>query len=117
MQSPHAKTSGRLVGGHGAAGGDRAQDRAGPVHALQRGREAQVDVVSSHLLLHQRGHRLVDVGHDLREHLDDSDPDAALVQRLGHLQPDVAAADHQRATDAARVEQAAQPHRRLEPCR
>jgi hypothetical protein len=71
--------------------------------------------VAAGLLLDLRRDRLVEVRHHPREQLDDHDLAAVGDQGLGHLEPDVAGADDQRAADLLRVEQVAQRDRVLEP--
>ena len=67
----------------------------------QLGAEAHVDADALGRVLHVGGHVLVEGGHHLAGALDERHAQAALHERLGHLEPDVAAADDDRALAAA----------------
>ena len=68
---------------------------------LELGAEPDVDADALGRVLHVGGHVLVEGGHDLPGALDERHAQAALHERLGHLEADVAAADHDRALAAA----------------
>ena len=68
--------------------------------SLQLGAEAHVDADTLGRVLHVGGHVLVEGGHHLAGALDERHPQAALHERLGHLEPDVAPADDDRALAA-----------------
>ena len=63
----------------------------------QLGAEAHVDTDTLGRVLHVGGHVLVEGGHQLAGALDERHAQAALHERLGHLEPDVAPADDDRA--------------------
>ena len=67
---------------------------------LQLGAEAHVDADALGRVLHVGGHVLVERRHHLAGALDQRHPQAALHERLGHLEADVAAADDDRALAA-----------------
>ena len=63
-------------------------------HLLDLGPDDHADADALGGVLHVRGHVGVESAHDLRRGLDEGRRDVALHERLGHLEADVAAADH-----------------------
>ena len=80
---------------HHSAGRRRRTPRAG--------RQDDPHAVVAEVVLEVPGHLGVEHRHHLVERLDQGHLEAAVPQRLDHLQPDVAAADHHRRA-GARVE-------------
>ena len=101
----HAGRHHDVVGGQLLAVDARRRAR---VDLLQLGAEAHVDADALGRVLHVGGHVLVERGHDLAGALDERHPQAALHERLGHLEADVAAADRRRALLAAALQRRAE---------
>ena len=66
--------------------------------------------MAADLFFDEGGQGFVEVGHDPGEQFGDHDADAPLGEGLGHLQADVAGADHEGPPDAPGVQQPPQGH-------
>src|SRR5215472_3572995 len=93
---PYAETEDDHVGWDGAVGGQHRADSAvaAGLESDDDGVGVHIDTYALHSPVHRRAHVRVEGGHGLRGPVDDGDRDTASHECLGHLDADVAPADH-----------------------
>ena len=104
---PHPDGHDHRVGRDRVAVDQRVEVDHPAANPLEPGAEPQIDAVAAHLVLDQGGNRLVEVRHHPRQYLGHDDGHPPVVQRLDHLEPDVAGAHDDRPADAPGIEEGA----------